>query len=150
MKQKYFYLIFCIFVFFIFSACSLQKNAKITTSEYTKEVVVQNTKFNSSLDQVLDQIETYNGSESSKERLNRLIDDTLAIINYIKNDLGPKVPSENYSHYESMLKAYDLYKEGLELYKNNIPAPLSDERKQNIQLAENKFEEAKSALKNLK
>ena len=150
MKNKWFYLFFCIIILINLTACSNQKNTKFTTAEYTKEIVVQNTKFNSALEEISDQIDTFNGSDASKQRLTKLIDDALAIIEYIKNDIKQKVPDENYAHYESMVKAYDLYKEGLELYKANVPAPLSEERKNNLRLADSKCEDGKNALKNIK
>lgn len=151
MKIRYICAFFSLFIFILFSSgCSLNQPSKITTSEYTKEVVVQNQKFNNSMDEISDQVETYNGSESAKERLNKLIDNSLEIINYLKNDLGPKVPSENLDHYKSMMDAYDLYREGLELYRDNVPKPLSDERKNSLKEAENKFEKGKEALKNIK
>ena len=119
-------------------------------AEYMKEVVTQNAKFNNSLDEVLDQVETYNGSQTAQERLNTLIDNSVNIIEYLQNDLGSKIPDEASEHYNSMIKAYILYKEGLELYRKYVPAPLSDERKNNIKAAEDKFEQALQQLKNIK
>ncbi len=151
MKTKYIYVFFSLFVFIMLSSgCSLNQPSKITASEYIKEVVVQNQKFNNSIGDVLDQVETYNGSEDAKERLNKLIDNSLEIINYLKNDLGPRVPPESSEHYKSMMEAYNLYREGLEIYRDNVPKPLSDERKNNLKEAENKFEKGKEALKNIK
>lgn len=143
-------LIFCIIMSIVLTACSFGQSPKITVPEYTKEVVLQNTKFNASIDEVLDQIETYNGSQESLDRLNKLIESSLNIINYLRDDLGPKVPNESIEHYKSMIGAYTLYQEGLELYRDNVPKPLNEERDNNIKSAENKFEEGKNALKNIK
>lgn len=150
MKNIFKYSLFYIIICTILTACSIGNPTKLTTPEYIKEVVVQNTKFNSSIDEVLDQVETYNGSEESLTRLNKLIDNSISIINYLRNEIGSKVPDESYDHYKIMMDAYDLYQEGLELYRENMPKPLSEERKSNIKLAESKFEEGKNALKNIK
>ncbi len=142
--------IFCA-ILLIFSACSFFKNSdKITNPEYVKIVVKQNLKFNNMIGDVLDQIETFTGTSASVERLNGLIDSTIELIDYLKNDLGPKVPDESLDHYNSMMEAYDLYKEGLLLYKTNVPLALGNERKENIKLAEDKFEQAREKLQSIK
>lgn len=149
MKNKMKYLFFCLFVLLFSSSCSFSGNSKITTSEYTKEIVIQNTKFNATLDDIFDHVENYSGTNEAKDRLNSLINNAIEIIDYLKNDLGSKVSQNDYSHYEKMMNAYEIYREGLELYRNNIPLDLSDERNNNIKLAEDKFEEARKALQSI-
>lgn len=150
MKNKFKFLCFCGLFLIFLNGCSFQNNKKITMAEYMKKVVECNAKFNNEIDEILDQIETYSGTESAKERLNNLIDSAISIIDYLKNDLGSKIPDEAEKHYKSMMEAYNLYKEGLELYRSSVPAPLGDERKNNIKSAEDKFEQALQKIKNIK
>ena len=150
MKNKLKYSFFCIFIFLLTSCAFFQNSKKITMPEYTKEIVEYNAKFNNALDEILDQIETYSGTDKAKERFNSLIDNAVSIINYLQNDLGPRVPDEAKNHYKNMMEAYNLYLEGLELYRNYIPASLSEERKNKISLAEDKFEQALQKIKSIK
>lgn len=122
---------------------------KMSAPEYTKEIVVQNTKFNNMLNEIFDQAETYNGSKESKERLDKLIENALEIIYYLKG-LGSSISQEYASHYKQMIGAYEMYEEALHLYKESIPMSLSDKRNDNIKLAEKKFEEAKNAIQSIK
>lgn len=148
MKNLSKYLIFCLIISVFLSSCSIGGAQKITTSEYTKEVVIQNTKFNSSIDDLFDHIETYSGTDEANQRLNALIDSAISIIDYLKV-LEPKIPQDNHKHYEQMMHAYEMYQDGLEIYRKNIPLELSNERNNNIKLAESKFEDAKNLLKNI-
>lgn len=150
MKNRFKFLFFCGLLLLFLNNCSFQQNEKITMAEYMKEVVEYNTKFNNAIDEVLDQIETFSGSETAKERLNTLLNNAVNIIEYLQNDLGPKIPAEASKHYSSMMEAYMLYKDGLEIYRKYVPVPLGEERKNNLKTAEDKFEQALQKLKNIK
>lgn len=122
----------------------------LTKSEYIKEVVFQKEDFDDLLNKYQDQIISYDGTVEATEKLESTASKFGKFLEELKKQLGPKVPSEASSHYQSMLQAYDIYLEAVDMYKNAVPKPLGEERNTLMKDAENKLNEAKQAMKNLK
>ena len=135
----------CLFL----SACN-NSEKNLTEPEYMKTVIVQKSNFDDILDNFLDQVENFDGSPEATERLNKLADSAEEFVATLNRTLGPVIPESSASHYQSMMDAYDMYLEGIRLYKENYPKELSDERNEAINLAEKKFHDAKEAMMNIK
>lgn len=122
----------------------------LTEPEYMKTVVVQKSNFDDIIDNFLDQVEIYDGTPQSTERLNKLADNAEEFVTTLNRTLGPVVPEGSKEHYESMIDAYDMYIEGIRIYKENLPKELNDERDEAIGLAEKKFHDAQEMMMNIK
>ena len=122
----------------------------LTKSEYIKEVTFQKEDFDDLMNKYFDQIISYNGTKEATEKLENTAAKFNTFVDELKKQLGPKVPAEASSHYQSMMNAYDIYLEAVNMYKNAVPKPLGEERNSLLKDAENKLNEAKEAMKNLK
>jgi len=71
-------------------------------------------------------------------------------VNELEKQLGPKVPTSSKEHYQKMIEAYNMYLEGIEMYKKAVPKNLGEERNTQIKQAQDKISEAKKTMKNLK
>ena len=89
-------------------------------------------------------------TKESTEKLEDTANKFGKFVEALKKQLGPKVPSEASSHYQSMMAAYDIYLEAVDMYKKAVPKPLGEERSKLLKEAENKMNEAKEAMKNIK
>ncbi len=125
-------------------------NRVLTKAEYIKEVTYQKEDFDDLLSKYFDQITSYNGTKESTEKLESTANKFGEFVAELKKQLGPKVPSEASSHYNSMMAAYDMYVEAVDMYKKAVPKPLGEERTALLKEAENKMVEAKEAMKNIK
>ena len=129
-----------------------QKNfpTTFTQAEYIKEVIVQNQSFNNTLDNFLDEVSSYSGSKDDTEKLENTANKLKNFVNELEKQLGPRVPSTSKEHYQKMMDAYNVYLEGIDMYKKAVPKNLGDERNTQIKEAQNKILEAKTQMKNLK
>ncbi len=129
-----------------------QKNVPttFTQAEYIKEVIVQNENFNNALDNFLDEISSYSGSKEDTEKLENTADKLRNFVNELEKQLGPKVPNTSREHYQKMIDAYNVYLEGIDMYKKAVQKNLGDERNTQIKEAQNKIFEARNQMKNLK
>lgn len=129
-----------------------QKNVPttFTQAEYIKEVIVQNQSFNNTLDNFLDEVSSYSGSKEDTEKLENTANKLKNFVNELEKQLGPRVPSTSKEHYQKMMDAYNVYLEGIDMYKKAVPKNLGDERNTQIKEAQNKILEAKTQMKNLK
>lgn len=125
-------------------------NRVFTKSEYIKEVTYQKEDFDDLMNKYFDQIVSYNGTKESTEKLENTANKFGEFVEELKKQLGPKVPSEASSHYQGMIAAYDIYLEAVDMYKKAVPKPLGEERTSLLKEAENKMNEAKEAMKNIK
>lgn len=121
-----------------------------TKSEYIKEVTYQKEDFDDLMNKYFDQIVSYNGTKEATEKLENTANKFSEFVEELKKQLGPKVPAEASSHYKSMMAAYDIYLEAVDMYKKAVPKPLGEERTTLIKEAETKMNEAKDAMKNIK
>lgn len=122
----------------------------LTKSEYVKEAIYQKDDFEDLFDVYFDQIVSYNGTKEATEKLEDTADKFTVFVEQLKEKLGPKVPREAASHYESMMKAYEIYLEAVDMYKKAVPKPIGEERTILLKEAEEKLQEARTAMKNLK
>lgn len=122
----------------------------LTKSEYIKEVTFQKEDFDDLMSKYFDQISSYNGTKQSTEKLESTANKFGEFVEELKKQLGPKVPSEASSHYKSMMAAYDIYLEAVDMYKKAVPKPLGEERTALLKEAEQKMNEAQDAMKNIK
>ena len=129
-----------------------QKNVPttFTQAEYIKEVIVQHENFNNALDNFLDEISSYSGSKEDTEKLENTADKLRNFVNELEKQLGPKVPNTSREHYQKMIDAYNVYLEGIDMYKKAVQKNLGDERNTQIKEAQNKIFEARNQMKNLK
>ena len=129
-----------------------QKNVPttFTQAEYIKEVIVQNQSFNNTLDNFLDEVSSYTGSKEDTEKLENTANKLKNFVSELEKQLGPRVPSTSKEHYQKMMDAYNMYLEGIDMYKKAVPKNLGDERNTQIKEAQNKILEAKTQMKNLK
>ncbi len=129
-----------------------QKNVPtvFTQSEYIKEVIIQNQSFNDTLDKFLDEVTSYDGSKEDTEKLENTANKLKNFVNELEKQLGPKVPTSSKEHYQKMIEAYNMYLEGIEMYKKAVPKNLGEERNIQIKQAQDKISEAKKTMKNLK
>ena len=149
-KRKSSLIIFVLVLPILFlGGCGIFSKGNFTKPEYIKEVIVRKEKFNDIIDNFLDQVETYDNTASSKDRLNNIATEAKNYIKDIKENLGPIVPDDCKTHYDNMMAAYNLYEEGIDLYLNNLPKPLGVERNNGIKSADAKFSEAKNAMMSL-
>ncbi len=124
-------------------------NKVFTRSEYIKEVVIQNQNFEDLLDNFLDQVVTYSGTKEETEKLDNTATKLENFVKALKEKLGPKVPYDSKTHYESMIAAYEIYLEAVNMYKKAVPKTLGAERTTQMKEAENKLADAREAMKNL-
>lgn len=124
-------------------------NRVFTRAEYVKEVVIQNQNFEDLLDNFLDQVTTYNGTKAATEKLENTATKFQNFVNTLKEKLEPKVSYDSKPHYESMIAAYNIYLEAVDMYKKAVPKNLGEERTTQIREAENKLTEARKTMKNL-
>lgn len=124
-------------------------NNKLTEPEYIKEVIVRKEKFDDTIENFLDQVDTYDDTKSKKDKLQSIATDLTNLVNKLKEDLGSKIPDGSRQHYNNMINAYELYLKGVELYLNNLPKPLGDDRNNGIKSAEDTFQEAQKQMMNL-
>ena len=129
--------------------CKGITNGSFTKPEYIKEVIVHKEKFNDIMDKFLDQVDTYDGTEEAKNKLSSELAEATEYVNNIKADLGSKIPEDCREHYNNMIAAYNLYLEGMNIYVQNLPKALGDERNNAIKQAEDKLHEAQNAMMNL-
>ncbi|MBR2578904.1 MAG: hypothetical protein IKE41_02060 [Clostridia bacterium] len=122
----------------------------LTKSEYIKEVTFQKEDFDDLLSKYFDQISSYNGTKESTEKLEATANKFSEFVEELKKQLGPKVPSEASGHYRSMMAAYDIYLEAVNMYKKAVPKPLGEERTTLLNEASQKMNEAQDAMKNIK
>ncbi len=134
---------------FVFLSACMGGSSVLTKPEYIKEVITRKSSFDDILDNFLDQVDTYNGTEDAKQRLDEKGEKAIEFVNTLKNDLKDKVPSECKEHYENMMKAYATYLEGIAIYRENLPKDLSEERNEAIRSAEQKLHDAREAMMNL-
>ncbi len=129
-----------------------QKNVPttFTQAEYIKEVIVQNENFNNALDNFLDEISSYSGSREDTQKLENTANKLRNFVNELEKQLGPKVPNSSREHYQKMIDAYNIYLEGIDMYKKAVQKNLGDERNAQIKEAQNKIFEARNQMKNLK
>ncbi len=120
-----------------------------TRSEYIKEVVIQNQNFNNLLDEFLDKVDSYSGSKESIDQLENSANKITRFTEALKEQLGPKVPSDSKSHYEGMIKAYNMYIDSIELYKKAVPKNLGEERTSLMNQAQEQLTAAQKEMKNL-
>lgn len=121
-----------------------------TQSEYIKEVIIQNQSFNDTLDKFLDEVTSYDGSKEDTEKLESTANKLKNFVSELEKQLGPKVPASSKEHYQKMINAYNMYLEGIEMYKKAVPKNLGEERNAQIKQAQDKISEAKNNIKNLK
>ncbi len=124
-------------------------NKVFTRSEYIKEVIIQNQSFEDLLDKFLDQVVTYNGTKEATEKLENTAAKFSNFVNALKEKLRPKVPHDSRKHYDSMIAAYNIYLEAIEMYKKAVPKNLGEERTAQLKEAQDKLSEARKAMKNL-
>lgn len=151
MKSKKIFL--CAFILFfvtLLCSCKNENKQKLTRPEYIKEVVVLKSKFDDMIGDFLDQVDTYSGTKESTQRLNSLAEQLESYVRYIKDNLGPIVPEESKKHYDDMMLSYNIYLESVNIYKENLPKDLGDERNNAISLAESKLKQANDAMMNIK
>lgn len=122
----------------------------LTKSEYVKEAVFQKEDFEDLLDNYLDQVVSYNGTREATEKLENTATKLTEFVTKLRNELGPRVPKEASGHYDSMIKAYEMYVESVDMYKKAVPKPGGEERNTLLKEAGEKLKEAKEAMKNLK
>lgn len=129
-----------------------QKNVPttFTQAEYIKEVIVQNQSFNNTLDNFLDEVSSYTGSKEDTEKLENTANKLKNFVSELDKQLGPRVPSTSKEHYQKMMDAYNVYLEGIDMYKKAVPKNLGDERNAQIREAQDKIFEARNQMKNLK
>lgn len=129
-----------------------QKNVTttFTQAEYIKEVIVQNQSFNNTLDNFLDEVSSYTGSKEDTEKLENTANKLKNFVSELDKQLGPRVPSTSKEHYQKMMDAYNMYLEGIDMYKKAVPKNLGDERNAQIREAQDKIFEARNQMKNLK
>lgn len=129
-----------------------QKNVPttFTQAEYIKEVIVQNQSFNNTLDNFLDEVSSYTGSKEDTEKLENTANKLKNFVSELDKQLGPRVPSTSKEHYQKMMDAYNMYLEGIDMYKKAVPKNLGDERNAQIREAQDKIFEARNQMKNLK
>lgn len=129
-----------------------QKNVPttFTQTEYIKEVIVQNQSFNNTLDNFLDEVSSYTGSKEDTEKLENTANKLKNFVSELEKQLGPRVPSTSKEHYQKMMDAYNVYLEGIDMYKKAVPKNLGDERNAQIKEAQDKIFEARNQMKNLK
>lgn len=129
-----------------------QKNVPttFTQAEYIKEVIVQNQSFNNTLDNFLDEVSSYTGSKEDTEKLENTANKLKNFVSELEKQLGPRVPSTSKEHYQKMMDAYNMYLEGIDMYKKAVPKNLGDERNAQIREAQDKIFEARNQMKNLK
>ena len=129
-----------------------QKNVPttFTQAEYIKEVIVQNQSFNNTLDNFLDEVSSYTGSKEDTEKLENTANNLKNFVSELDKQLGPRVPSTSKEHYQKMMDAYNMYLEGIDMYKKAVPKNLGDERNAQIREAQDKIFEARNQMKNLK
>lgn len=129
-----------------------QKNVPttFTQAEYIKEVIVQNQSFNNTLDNFLDEVSSYTGSKEDTEKLENTANKLKNFVSELDKQLGPRVPSTSKEHYQKMMNAYNVYLEGIDMYKKAVPKNLGDERNAQIKEAQDKIFEARNQMKNLK
>lgn len=132
----------------LLSSCGKRQQV-FTKPEYIKEVIAQKSNFDNVLDNFLDQIDTYNGTEESNERVERFVNQADTFIKNMQQQLGPKVPDDSKDHYNKMMKAYEKYLEAMRLYQKALPKELGEERSQEIKTAERKLNEANNDMMNL-
>lgn len=129
-----------------------QKNVPttFTQAEYIKEVIVQNQSFNNTLDNFLDEVSSYTGSKEDTEKLENTANKLKNFVSELEKQLGPRVPNTSKEHYQKMMDAYNMYLEGIDMYKKAVPKNLGDERNAQIREAQDKIFEARNQMKNLK
>ena len=151
-KKKWFIVISAIVACLAVFGWFYKKNVPVvfTQAEYIKEVVVQNQSFNDVLDKFLDEITRYDGSKEDTEELEATANKLSNFVKELDNQLGPKVPESSKGHYQKMMDAYNMYIEGIEMYKKAVPKNLGEERNTQLNQASDKIAEAKTAMKNLK
>ena len=129
---------------------AINSHRVLTKSEYIKEVTYQKEDFDDLLNKYFDQMTSYNGTKEATEKLEHTAAKFNTFVEELKKQLGPKVPSEASSHYQSMIKAYEIYLDAINSYKNAVPKPIGEERNTLIKEADAKIKEAEEAMKNLK
>lgn len=151
-KKKWLIIVGAVIVFLLVFGWFYKKNVPVvfTQAEYIKEVVVQNQSFNDVLDKFLDEITRYDGSKEDTEKLEATANKLSNFVKELDNQLGPRVPESSKEHYQKMMAAYNMYIEGVEMYKKAVPKNLGEERNTQLNQAQEKIAEAKSAMKNLK
>ena len=133
----------------VFLSSCMGGDKVLLKEEYMKEIIIRKQSFDDILDNFLDQVDTYNGTDYSKQRLDEKGEEVIEFINTLENDLKDRVPSECKEHYQNMMKAYSTYLEGINLYIETLPKELSEERNEAIRSAEQKLHDAKEAMLNL-
>jgi hypothetical protein len=118
-----------------------------TKPEYIREVVIQSKNFEGVMDDFLDQVDTYNGTEESDERIEYAAQKAAIFVENLRSLLGPKVPGDAREHFKNMMLAYDMYLESIDLYKEALPKPLGEERNNGIKKAGEKFAQARETMK---
>ncbi len=120
-----------------------------TRSEYIKEVIVQNDDFNNLIDDFLDKVSSYRGTQEDTEKLDASANNVIKFVSALKEKLGPRVGDDSKEHYEKMIAAYDKYLEAIEMYKKVVPKSAGEERAHQIHEAQQKLIDAQTAMKNL-
>lgn len=130
--------------------CSCGNSQQVFTKpEYIKEVIAQKANFDNVLDNFLDQVDTYNGTEESNERIERFVNQADTFIKNMQQQLEPRVPSDSKDHYNKMMAAYKKYLESMKLYQKALAKELGEERSEEIKDAEGKLNEANNDMMNL-
>lgn len=120
-----------------------------TRSEYIKEVIVQNDDFNNLLDEFLDRVSSYRGTQEDTEKVDASADKITKFVSALKERLGPRVGEDSKEHYEKMIAAYDKYLEAVDIYKKVVPKDAGEERAEQMYEAQQKLIEAQKAMKSL-
>lgn len=120
-----------------------------TRSEYIKEVIIQNDDFNNLIDEFLDKVSSYSGTQEDIEKVENSAGKITEFVSVLKEKLGPRVADDSKEHYDKMIKAYDMYIEAIEMYKRTTPKNAGPERSQQMYEAQQKLIEAQNAMKSL-
>ncbi len=124
-------------------------NRHFTRSEYIKEVIVQNDDFNNLIDEFLDKVSSYNGTQEDMEKVENSASKISEFVSTLKEKLGPRVGDDSKEHYDKMIEAYDIYLEAIAMYKKTTPKNAGEERAKQMYEAQQKLIEAQKAMKSL-
>lgn len=120
-----------------------------TRSEYIKEVIVQNEDFNNLIDDFLNKVSAYKGTQEDIEKVDESANKITTFVSTLKEKLGPRVGDDSKEHYEKMMAAYDKYVESIDMYKKVLPKSAGEERAQQLYEAQKKLIEAQMDMKSL-
>lgn len=143
--------ILCTAVFF---AVNYFSGEVFTSSEYVKEIILQNSNFEDLIDNFIEEARLIRNSRRTVvESGNRLGETEVKMLNFLNNmeeKLGPKVPHNSKDHYQKMMAVYKKYIEACKAYTNALISEYSQEREEKIESIEKKFVEARQEMQTLK